>query len=121
MTGFPFASCTTPCSAACFGVDWPGKRCCATDCCGEMGLVLEATAVPAHSKLRSSKRHADFEMNTRDASRIRSSPGYPASFRQKQLESSGDHSLFRSWQISFRGSARKTGSRFLHYSITIEQ
>src|ERR1700691_1789553 len=106
MTGFAFASRTTPCSAAFLEADWPGRRCCETDCCDRSAPAPEPNAGTAQNKLRSNHRRADFEINTRDASRIASDPGCPVSSGEKHLESSGDHSFFRSRQVSLGGSAR---------------
>ncbi len=96
MTGFLFESRTTPCNAAFSGALWPGKRCCATDCWGELALAGETNADAKHSKPENQDRRADFEINMRDASRTPSGPGGPVSFGEKQLESSRDHSFFRS-------------------------
>src|ERR1700683_1470407 len=86
MTGFAFASRTTPCSAAFLEADWPGRRCCETDCCGRSAPAPEPNAGTAQNKLRSNHRRADLEINTRDASRIASDPGCPArSGAQKKL------------------------------------
>src|SRR5580658_7205445 len=108
MTGFPFESRTMPCSAAFLGALWQGNLCCATDCWSGLGTIAAFALAPgegtAHNKLTSQHRHTDFESNTRDGSRIASDPGCPVSFGDKQLESPGDHSIFRKRQISCNGS-----------------
>jgi hypothetical protein len=57
-------------------------------------FMPEPDAGAAHNKLTSQHTVAGCENNVRDASRIPSGPGLPASFGAKQLETSGDHGFF---------------------------
>src|SRR5579863_7804036 len=105
MTGFPFESRTTPCNAAFFGALCPGRRCCATDCWGTLDLAPEANVGARDSTLKSQHKHATFEINVRQLSRIPSGPGGPVSFGEKELESFRNHSIFRRRQICCNSSA----------------
>src|SRR5580704_765067 len=109
MTAFPFESRTIPCRAAFLGALWPGSRCGATDCWSALGVTSALMPAPgagaAHNKLSSQHRLTGCEKNLRDAMRIPSGPGLPASYGEKKLETSGDHGFFRSRQVAKSGSA----------------